>query len=128
MASELRELSREEVLQILRDTAVRAFMKADLRNADLRGMSLSYANLARALLSHADLMGAGLEGANLAGAQLVGTALVEAHLMEANLALADSVSIPAMLWKGVIQCHPKCPHPGYWAALRMPALPHSSSL
>lgn len=40
MVAELRKLSGDKVLQILRDTVVRAFVRADLRNADLRGMCL----------------------------------------------------------------------------------------
>ncbi len=42
--------------------------------------------------------------------------------------LADSVSIPAMLWNGVIQWNPKCPQPEYCPLFMMPDSPASSSL
>ena len=42
--------------------------------------------------------------------------------------LADSVSMPAMLWNGVIQWNPKCPQPEYWEVFDTPESPASSSL
>ena len=46
----------------------------------------------------------------------------------ASRALADSVSIPVMLWNGVIQWKPKWPQPEYCASFTTPDSPASSAL
>jgi hypothetical protein len=103
--SDLSDLSREAVIELLRGGAVGVdkfnFMRvaaprrpiylsgADLSGADLRGANLSGADLRGANLGGTNLRGADLRGANLIGANLIGAYLSGADLRGANLSVAD---------------------------------------
>ena len=100
----MREISKDELKEILRKHTLwveceEGGERADLRGADLRGANLQKANLQeadlqeadlqRADLQRADLRGANLQGANLRGANLRGADLRGADLRGADLRGAD---------------------------------------